>query len=1083
MNQRGAVKAVSIASVFGMVIALLALPSFARFVGATDHGAECAAAGAISIDAPLLNPNVDPSRPDVTINLPQPIVAGTYSVTLVSFDDHSINRPEQTEEQWFAQLLDADGQVVYTSDPIRDLPDNQDFITDIFDQQTVTGTATQMRAVHRGAGDSVNSIVALCALFTLEKPSRIIVQKVTEPAGSTHDFIFTPSYGPDFTLQDGQQHDSGPLDPGTHTVSETVPDEWKLTSATCDDGSAPDAIDLQEDEIVTCTFTNAEKKPDSTTTVTLATINQAPVAVAGGPYAGTVDEAVAFSSVGSTDSDGDIESYLWEFGDGDLSDRPNREHSYDKAGVYEVTLTVTDNDGDTDTATTTASINQPPVAEASGPYAGTVDEAVAFSSVGSTDSDGDIESYVWEVGDGDHSHLPNPEHSYDKAGVYEVILTVTDDDGDTDTATTTASISPDCRPDLSTVDDFRVSPQSGKPGSSVELEIAFAEEWLSACGAVLIEFTLDGHGVTEPLLVSGPFSTKGTIPDDAEPGQRELRVQTRGESPTVLSRVPFEVEKASSTQGLLFVVALVAGALIVSSWFLLWRRRVPGAKPPVEGPSAIGAAVHRPRVRIPLQPNGDPISVGPVRISSPGLSGEVSVHRPADSDTGSITRWTEAVDEAFRIHHLETELVIEMTETAELPDQAPVDVPTFLGEPAIVLEVPDPGEAWGQVVLATDEGGITTWNYPRTRTGDVDTARDNNTRTYYIPRRVAAKEEPPKPRSLFGSFGSKVLSVIVFPVLDPVFGRVGEWFAREWEEHKRPYRFRTFTGLDYDQAGAAEPDWAHLASGKSLLLVHGTFSQAHTGFGSFSRHFVDELHEIYDGRVLAFDHPTLSDDPKQNTAWFVEHLPEGMELDVDIICHSRGGLVSRVLAEKQAELPMGNRRVDIEKIIFVASPNAGTILADPAYLGDLVDSYTNILNFTPSNLVTEVLQDVITVAKHITVGTLERLEGLQAMRPDGPFLRWLNSPATNPSHYFAVAGNYEPAARAWRQYVADRLMDRIFQGANDLVVPTVGTYGANGSSHFPIATRLDFSEFDEVHHTEYFGNKRTREYMLEWLST
>ena len=324
---------------------------------------------------------------------------------------------------------------------------------------------------------------------------------------------------------------------------------------------------------------------------------------------------------------------------------------------------------------------------------------------------------------------------------------------------------------------------------------------------------------------------------------------------------------------------------------------------------------------------------------------------------------------------------------------------------------------------------------------------------------------------------------IVFPILDPVFGEVGEWFAREWEASRRPYRFRTFTSLDHEQSDAGEPDWDHLASGKSLLLVHGTFSQAHTGFGSFSPQFVDELHEIYNGRVFAFDHPTLSDDPRQNATWFVQHLPEGIELVVDIICHSRGGLVSRVLAEKQTELPTGNRRIDVDKIIFVASPNAGTILADLAHIGDFVDSYTNILNFTPNNLVTEVLQVLITAAKHMTVGALERLDGLQAMRPNGPFLRWLNSPATNPGHYFSVAGNYEPQERAWRQYVANRLMDRIFKAPNDLVVPTVSTYGANGSNHFPIATRLDFSEIDGVHHTEYFGNNVTRRSILEWLST
>ena len=43
---------------------------------------------------------------------------------------------------------------------------------------------------------------------------------------------------------------------GTYSVAETVPDDWDLTTATCDDGSPVDAIDVAPNETVTCTFTN-----------------------------------------------------------------------------------------------------------------------------------------------------------------------------------------------------------------------------------------------------------------------------------------------------------------------------------------------------------------------------------------------------------------------------------------------------------------------------------------------------------------------------------------------------------------------------------------------------------------------------------------------------------------------------------------------------------------------------------------------------------------------------------------------------------------------------------------------------------
>lgn len=49
----------------------------------------------------------------------------------------------------------------------------------------------------------------------------------------------------------------------------------------------------------------------------------------------------------STDPDGIIESWAWDFGDGNISDLQNPTHTYDTANTYIVTLTVTDDDGDT----------------------------------------------------------------------------------------------------------------------------------------------------------------------------------------------------------------------------------------------------------------------------------------------------------------------------------------------------------------------------------------------------------------------------------------------------------------------------------------------------------------------------------------------------------------------------------------------------------------------------------------------------------------------------------------------------------------------------------------------------------------
>jgi PKD repeat protein len=62
---------------------------------------------------------------------------------------------------------------------------------------------------------------------------------------------------------------------------------------------------------------------------------------------------VGFTGSGSSDLDGTIDSYLWNFGDGSISELPDTEHIYNDVGEYTATLTVTDNMG----AASTDSVN------------------------------------------------------------------------------------------------------------------------------------------------------------------------------------------------------------------------------------------------------------------------------------------------------------------------------------------------------------------------------------------------------------------------------------------------------------------------------------------------------------------------------------------------------------------------------------------------------------------------------------------------------------------------------------------------------------------------------------------------------
>jgi PKD repeat protein len=147
--------------------------------------------------------------------------------------------------------------------------------------------------------------------------------------------------------------------------------------------------------------------------------------------------ACDFDASASTDPDGNIVAYSWQFGDGQQrlnDDDPEQPHTYASPGVYTVTLTGRDDDG----AETTVSqdvavdVNAPPTASF------TVSCTLLACSVdgsASSDPDGTITSYAWTFGDGDAATGATADHTYSRPGTYTIGLTVTDDRGDEVSAT------------------------------------------------------------------------------------------------------------------------------------------------------------------------------------------------------------------------------------------------------------------------------------------------------------------------------------------------------------------------------------------------------------------------------------------------------------------------------------------------------------------------------------------------------------------------------------------------------------------------------------------------------------------------
>ena len=171
--------------------------------------------------------------------------------------------------------------------------------------------------------------------------------------------------------------------------------------------------------------------------------NIPPIADADGPYNGTVNQSITFNASKSYDPDGTIIGYRWDFNNDTLWDTgwltlPTINYTYPAEGNYTIVLQVKDNDGSTDTDTTRATINKtinvteekkPPIPIIEAPNITTTNQTITINGSKSIDPDGQIINYTWNLGDGNISYGKTINHTYTKPGIYNITLTVTDNQG------------------------------------------------------------------------------------------------------------------------------------------------------------------------------------------------------------------------------------------------------------------------------------------------------------------------------------------------------------------------------------------------------------------------------------------------------------------------------------------------------------------------------------------------------------------------------------------------------------------------------------------------------------------------------
>jgi len=176
----------------------------------------------------------------------------------------------------------------------------------------------------------------------------------------------------------------------------------------------------------------------------------------------------SFNAGASSDPEGTITDYSWNFGDGmtqDTGTTPSATHAYSQRGQYTVTLTITNSYGQSASTTRSATADNPPTAAFTpSTTLATAGGAISFNGGASTAmSGGSISDYYWNFGDGtalDTGGANATSHSYGSAGTYTVTLTTTDDLGLTSTASRLVTI--DAAP-VSTTPPASTSPPTSPP--------------------------------------------------------------------------------------------------------------------------------------------------------------------------------------------------------------------------------------------------------------------------------------------------------------------------------------------------------------------------------------------------------------------------------------------------------------------------------------------------------------------------------------------------------------------------------------------------------------------------------------------
>lgn len=187
-------------------------------------------------------------------------------------------------------------------------------------------------------------------------------------------------------------------------------------------GSYPVTLTVQDDSGLACGHHRDRR---------VVRVAAAPVAAAGADVETCAGVEVVFDGSASTDADGTVDRFSWNFGDGSRGNGPRPAHRFARPGLYRVVLTVEGDQvgecDDTDVDDLTVEVSSAPDATIEGPSVASPGEAVILRALAGGQ---DGVEWNWDLGDGARAEGEIVEHTYATAGDYDIVLSARVPDSD-----------------------------------------------------------------------------------------------------------------------------------------------------------------------------------------------------------------------------------------------------------------------------------------------------------------------------------------------------------------------------------------------------------------------------------------------------------------------------------------------------------------------------------------------------------------------------------------------------------------------------------------------------------------------------